>query len=113
VLRLDGEWDALHWFDAVRAKYAQEKATLNSQRQTMKAAEEENLQHTMTLTGRRLEMYQQVCSFLSEIRPKVHLTPSIRLLFVIEISPPFAGIRSPVLQLEQRSHLLPERRKVQ
>lgn len=60
LLGLQPEWDALHWFESVQAKYAKEKAALTSQRSSVLGQEDEKLQQTMTLTARRLDVYQQV-----------------------------------------------------
>ncbi len=51
------EFDSLHWFQSVTAKYNAEKAQSGNQSSSRKA--DEKLQQTITLTRKRLDMYQQ------------------------------------------------------
>jgi WASH complex subunit 7 len=53
------EFDSLHWFQSVRDKYKKDKASLGKHK-ALTSKEDEKLQQTMTLTARRLDMYQQV-----------------------------------------------------
>jgi WASH complex subunit 7 len=53
------EFDSLHWFQSVRDKYSIDKASLGKQKSVV-SKEDEKLQQTMTLTARRLDIYQQV-----------------------------------------------------
>jgi hypothetical protein len=53
------EFDSLHWFQSVRDKYNKDKASLGKHKSVV-SKEDEKLQQTMTLTARRLDMYQQV-----------------------------------------------------
>lgn len=66
LLDLQVEWDALHWFEAVQAKYAKEKAALSEQKTSSRGQEDEKLQQTMTLTARRLAVYQQVTKLIKK-----------------------------------------------
>lgn len=59
LLDLQVEWDALHWFESVQVKYSKEKASLSEQKNSARGQEDEKLQQTMTLTARRLDVYQQ------------------------------------------------------
>ncbi|XP_021927247.1 WASH complex subunit 4 isoform X2 [Zootermopsis nevadensis] len=51
------EFDSLHWFQSVRDKYNKDKASLGKHGSVV-SKEDEKLQQTMTLTARRLDMYQ-------------------------------------------------------
>jgi len=53
------EFDSLHWFQSVREKYNKDRAALSKQR-SVASKEDVKLQQTMTLTARRLDIYQQV-----------------------------------------------------
>jgi WASH complex subunit 7 len=53
------EFDSLHWFQSVREKYSTERASLGKHKSVV-SKEDEKLQQTMTLTARRLDIYQQV-----------------------------------------------------
>lgn len=57
------EFDSLHWFQSVREKYSMDKASLGKHKSVV-SKEDEKLQQTMTLTARRLDVYQQVCRSL-------------------------------------------------
>jgi WASH complex subunit 7 len=59
------EFDSLHWFQSVREKYNKERAALGKHR-LVATKEDEKLQQTMTLTARRLDIYQQVS--LSQVK---------------------------------------------
>lgn len=52
------EFDSLHWFQSVRDKYNMDKASLGKHKSVV-SKEDEKLQQTMTLTARRLDIYQQ------------------------------------------------------
>jgi WASH complex subunit 7 len=52
------EFDSLHWFQSVREKYNKDRAALGKQR-SVSSKEDVKLQQTMTLTARRLDIYQQ------------------------------------------------------
>lgn len=51
------EFDSLHWFQSVREKYLKEKQQIQKQLTSTKV--DEKLQQTMTLTVKRLDIYQQ------------------------------------------------------
>ena len=53
------EFDTLHWFQSVRDKYQKEKEQVARQHNTT-GKSDEKLQQTMTLTHKRLDIYQQV-----------------------------------------------------
>jgi WASH complex subunit 7 len=53
------EFDSLHWFQSVRDKYNKEIASLGKHK-PVASKEDEKLQQTLTLTARRLDIYQQV-----------------------------------------------------
>jgi WASH complex subunit 7 len=53
------EFDSLHWFQSVREKYNKDRAALSKHR-SVASKEDVKLQQTMTLTARRLDVYQQV-----------------------------------------------------
>lgn len=57
------EFDSLHWFQSVRDKYNMDKSSLGKHKSVV-SKEDEKLQQTMTLTARRLDIYQQVCQRL-------------------------------------------------
>jgi hypothetical protein len=52
------EFDSLHWFQSVMLKYNQEIDKVRKQTATSRA--DAKLQQTMTLTGKRLDIYRQV-----------------------------------------------------
>ncbi|GFG31853.1 hypothetical protein Cfor_02661 [Coptotermes formosanus] len=52
------EFDSLHWFQSVREKYNKDRAALSKHR-SVASKEDVKLQQTMTLTARRLDVYQQ------------------------------------------------------
>ncbi|KAG8233309.1 hypothetical protein J437_LFUL013779 [Ladona fulva] len=58
LIDLNAEFDSLHWFQSVRDKYARDKKSLSKQNDTT-TKDDEKLQQTMTLTAKRLDMYQQ------------------------------------------------------
>ena len=58
------EFDSLHWFQSIREKYVKEKQNLKEQKDNS-SKDDEKLQQTMTLTERRLDIFQQVNIFNS------------------------------------------------
>lgn len=58
------EFDSLHWFQSIREKYMKEKQNLQKQKDNS-SKDDEKLQQTMTLTERRLDIFQQVNIFNS------------------------------------------------
>ncbi|XP_046405454.1 WASH complex subunit 4 [Ischnura elegans] len=58
LIDLNSEFDSLHWFQSVREKYAKDKASLSKQKDSS-SKDDEKLQQTMTLTAKRLDLYQQ------------------------------------------------------
>jgi len=51
------DFDSLHWFQSVREKYTAEKQQV--QKQSLVGKVDEKLQQRMTLTVKRLDIYQQ------------------------------------------------------
>ncbi|XP_063238126.1 WASH complex subunit 4 isoform X2 [Bacillus rossius redtenbacheri] len=56
-------FDSLHWFQSVRDKYLRDKLALRKQK-SLAVKDDEKLQQTMSLTARRLDMYQEEFTLL-------------------------------------------------
>ncbi|XP_069694005.1 WASH complex subunit 4 isoform X2 [Periplaneta americana] len=74
------EFDSLHWFQSVREKYSKDKTALSKHKATA-SKDDEKLQQTMTLTARRLDIYQQEFDLL------YYSLSSARIFFQKESSP--------------------------
>jgi WASH complex subunit 7, C-terminal len=59
VLDLDREFDSLNWFESVQEKYKAEKEGLKEQMSNIKKGDTK-LKHTLVLTEKRLDTYEQV-----------------------------------------------------
>ncbi|XP_053377942.1 WASH complex subunit 4-like isoform X3 [Mercenaria mercenaria] len=51
------EFDSLHWFQSVRDRYSNERASLQKQQQGASSRSDEKLQQTMSLTQKRLDVF--------------------------------------------------------
>lgn len=59
LLDQNAEMDSLHWFQSVSEKCNQEKLILTQQKINVNK-DDKKLQHTLALTAKRLELFQQV-----------------------------------------------------
>lgn len=65
LLNLYQDFDSLHWFLAVKEKYAKEREDVLKQKSVAVGKEDEKLQQTMSLTLKRLESYQREFDLLN------------------------------------------------
>lgn len=80
VLDLDREFDSLHWFQSVREKYRMDEEQLRKQQESLQTGkEDEKLQQTMTLTGKRLEAYRREFELLH------YSLSSARIFFRVDV----------------------------